>query len=129
MPYLRPFACTHKTKREPAIKKSTTIKKRTPTPSLLGEVSPQLLGDMRERSEITDTGNAPDSGLDLLRDMKDRLSLEGREMQRMEDEGGLTLKPSQEAKANACLKASQRIKTLLRVSAKKPRTRKTPAAC
>ena len=85
------------------------------------------MGDMRERSEITDTGDAPDSGLDLLRDMKDRLSLEGREMQRMEDEGGLPLKPTQEAKANECLNASQRIKTVLRASAKKPRVHKTRA--
>ena len=87
-------------------------------------MSPQLLGDMRERSEIADTGDSPDSGLALLKDMKDRLSLEGREMQRMEDEGGLPLKPTQEAKANACLKASQRIKAVLRAAHNRPRGRK-----
>ena len=81
---------------------------------------------MRERSDIVDTGDAPDSGIEMLEDMKDRLSLEGREMQRMEDEGGLPLEPSQKAKANACLKASQRIKTLLRISTKKQRPKKSP---
>lgn len=69
-------------------------------------------------------GDSPASGIELLEDMKDRLSLEGRELQRMEDEGGLPLKPAQKAKANACLKASQRIKTLLRATANKLRARK-----
>jgi len=88
---------------------------------LLAEVSPQLLGDMRARSEIADTGDSPDSGLELLKDMKDRLSLEGHEMQRMEDEGGRPLKPTQEAKANECIKASHRINSVLRAAHNKLR--------
>lgn len=79
---------------------------------------------MRERSDMPETGDTPSSGIELLKDMKDRLSLEGREMQRMEYEGGVPLKPSQKAKANACLKASQRIKTMLQASAKKLRSTK-----
>lgn len=80
---------------------------------------------MRDRSEIADTADAPDSGLELLKDMKDRLSLEGREMQRMEDEGGPPLKPPQEIKANECLKASQRIKAILRAAHNRARGKKT----
>jgi hypothetical protein len=91
---------------------------------LLAEVSPQLLSDMRERSETPDARNAPNTSIELLEDMKDRLSLEGRELQRMEYEGGSPLKPAQKTKANACLKASQRIKTVLHAMYKKPRSRK-----
>ncbi len=79
---------------------------------------------MRERSSLADHGNDATTGLELLEDMKNRLSLEGREMQRMEYEGGLPLKPAQKAKANACLKASQRIKTVLRAAYKKMRSMK-----
>ena len=95
--------------------------------SLLAEVSPQLLGDMRERSDMPKKTEGTHTGTELLEDMKDRLSLEGRELQRMEYEGGLPLKPAQKAKANACLKASQRIKTMLRAMYKKPRSRTPPA--
>lgn len=111
--------------REPVIKPSIKSKKILPSPSLLAEVSPQLLGDMRGRRKITEHSQPADTGLALLNDMKDRLSLEGTEMQRMEDEGGLPLAPSQKVKANACLKASQRIKTLLRAAAKKPKPLKS----
>ena len=82
---------------------------------------------MRERSDMPETAECAQSGLELLEDMKDRLSLEGRELQRMEYEGGLPLKPTQKAQANACLKASQRIKTILRAMHKKQNPRKTPS--
>ena len=125
MPYVRPYPSIRMfMQREFSIKKAATRNKRDAPPSLLAEVSPQLLHDMRKRSAINDTGESPDRGLDLLEDMKDRLSLEGREMQRMEDEGGPPLKPIQEVKANACLKASQRIKAVLRAAHNRTRARK-----
>ena len=98
--------------------------KSAPPKTPLAEVSPQLLGDIRDRSDDANTDDAPTNGIALLEDMEDRLSLEGRELQRMEYEGGLPLGAGQKAKANACLKASQRIKTLLRVTAKKSRSKK-----
>ena len=74
---------------------------------------------MRECSDVEKIADVPNSGIELLEDMKDRLALEGSELQRMEYEGGLPLKPSQKIQVNACLKASQRIKTLLLTIPKK----------
>ncbi len=91
----------------------------------LAEVSPQLLGDMRARSDVVQTSDVANDGIELLEDMKDRLSLEGRELQRMEYEGGLPLRPAQKAKANACLKASQNIKTLLQATTRRLRSKKS----
>lgn len=87
-------------------------------------LSPQLLGDMRERADMPKTAEGAHTGIELLEDMKDRLSLEGRELQRMEYEGGLPLRIAQKAKANACLKDSQRIKTILRSIYKKRGSKK-----
>jgi hypothetical protein len=118
-------SCIHLLPSMEHIIKTITKQPNTPaTPTALAEVSPQLLGDMRDRVEMIDTGINPSSGIDILDDMKDRLSLEGRELQRMEDEGGLPLLPSQKAKVMHCLKASQRIKTLLRASVRKFHVRK-----
>jgi hypothetical protein len=106
------------------IKKVIMAKKALFTQSLLADVGPQLLGDMRERSNVPDIGDTPSNGTELLEDMKERLSLEGRELQRMEDEGGLPLNSEQRAKVSECLKASQRIKTVLRASNRIVRAKK-----
>jgi hypothetical protein len=79
-----------------------------------------LLGDMRERTRIKNANDtsvaASATGVELLEDMKDRLSLGGKELQRMEDESGISSKPAILAKTNALLKASNRIGTVLKAA-------------
>ncbi len=60
--------------------------------------------------------SASEVGIDVLKNMQERLHFAGDELLRMEDEGGTPLNEKQTAKVNTYFNVTQRIKKLLLIA-------------